>query len=415
MKKRSYLPIIIFFFSAIFSITVNAQYIFVVTDLNGNGIKGAKLVTANKEPGYTDENGELKYYVRNGYVTVTADGFIKKTINVFGIKTGTEVTISMARVAPETKPLIVHVKNRKGKPIEGAMITVLPGTSAETDASGYAKTTHKQQPGEYITVTASAAGYKSQEKQVLTGNNRTNFGGFGSVKVPEDEVSFTLEPSKETTTMPLIIEVLDSKSDKPIIGASVTIKSNSNGTQTSAKTISDGEARFTINKGDQLRAMVKYQGYKEKWSDISSDLTTGTDKSERRFVVYLTKEKEESDGSWNGTFIDAYSKFSFSGSTSSVSATWTYVVSDSKGTASLSSTQVKGNTATGTWRAQHQDNTKTGSRSGTFTITLNGNTISGQLVEDTPNWNYKQGYSAANVSSSMKKGAVWAINISRKN
>lgn len=44
----------------------------------GNGIKGAKLVTANKEPVYTDENGEIKAFVRNGYVTVTADGFIKK-------------------------------------------------------------------------------------------------------------------------------------------------------------------------------------------------------------------------------------------------------------------------------------------------------------------------------------------------
>ena len=204
------------------------------------------------------------------------------------------------------------------------------------------------------------------------------------------------------------------KNDKPINGASVTIKSASNGAQTSANTVSDGEARFTINKGDQLRAMVKYKGYKEKWSDITADLTAGSDNGERRFVVYLTKEKEEDDADWNGTFKDAYSTFNFSGSAGSVSATWIYVVSDSKGTALLTSKQVKGNTATGIWRAQHQDNTKTGSRSGTFTITLNGNTISGQLVEDTPNWNYKQGYSAANVSSSMRKGVVWPINISRK-
>lgn len=325
------------------------------------------------------------------------------------------MTISMARVAPETKPLIIHVRNRKGKPIEGALVTVLPGTSAETDASGNATTTHKQQPGEYITVTASAEGYKSQEKQVLTGNNRTNFGGFGSVKVAEDEVSFTLESSKgASTTMPLVVEVLDSKNDKPINGASVTIKSTGNGSQSSATTVSAGEARFTINKGDQLRAMVKYKGYKEKWSDITADLTTGADNGERRFVVYLSKEKEDDDANWNGTFTDSYSKFIFSGSANSVPATWTYVVADSKGTASINSIQVKGNTATGTWRAQHQDDTKSGTRSGTFTLTLNGDNISGQLVEDTPNWSYKPGYSAANVNSSMRKGAVWAININRK-
>ena len=135
MKRLLFLPIIFFLFLSICSITVNAQYIFVVTDMYGNGIKGAKLVTANEKPEYTDENGELKYNVHNGYVTITADRFMKITINVFGVKTGKEVQVSMARVAPETKPLIVHVKNRKGKPIEGAMITVLPGTSAETDAS----------------------------------------------------------------------------------------------------------------------------------------------------------------------------------------------------------------------------------------------------------------------------------------
>ena len=75
---------------------------------------------------------------------------------------------------------------------------------------------------------------------------------------------------------------------------------------------------------------------------------------------------------------------------------------------------MEGDKATGTWKVQHEDNTKTGSRSGTFTLTFNGNAITGQLVEDTPHWNYKAGYSAANVNSSMHKGSVWAINITRK-
>ncbi len=160
--------------------------------------------------------------------------------------------------------------------------------------------------------------------------------------------------------------------------------------------------------------MVKCKGYKEKWSDITADLTGGDDNSERRFLIYLTKEKEEEDADWNGNFIDNYSIFNFTGSAGSVSASWTYTVNDSKGTGSLRSTKVEGNKATGTWTVQHQDDTKTGSRSGIFTLSLSGNTITGELKEDTPNWSYKAGYSAANVNSSMHKGSVWAINISRK-
>jgi len=49
---------------------------------------------------------------------------------------------------------------------------------------------------------------------------------------------------------------------------------------------------------------------------------------------------------------------------------------------------MEGNKATGTWNVQHRDDTKTGSRSGTFTLSLSGNTITGELKEDTPSWNY---------------------------
>lgn len=411
MKKQVVFSVTFILFLTLISLFGRSQeYTFVVTDPEGYPIKGAKVAPTGKDAGYTDENGEVKLAVRSVYVTVTANGYQKKSVNVSGVKIGTEILVSMARVAPETKPLVIHVKNKKGKPVEGAFISVLPGTSVHTDASGNARTTHKQQPGEYITVSVSADGYKSQEKQVLVAQNRTTYGGFGAVKNPDDEVSFTLEPVGET--IPLIIEVLDEKSDKPVNGASVTIKVMKSGAQATSTTVSEGEAHFTINKGDELRAMVKYKGYKEKWSDVSADLTSG-DNAERRFVVYISKEKDDDDD-WNGTFVDNYSTFNFSGGGGSVSATWTYVVGDSKGTASLTSTKMNGNTATGTWKAQHEDNTKTGSRSGTFTVTISGNNITGQLVEDTPKWSYKAGYSAANVSSSMRKGATWAINISRK-
>ena len=331
---------------------------------------------------------------------------------VHGIKIGSEVIIAPARLEPETNTLLVYVKNKKGKPIEGASITVMPGTSAETDASGFAKTTHKQQPGDYITVIVNADGYKSQQKQVMAGQNRKTYGGFGAVKSPEDEVNFILESS--VGTKPLVVEVVDNKDNKPINGALVTLKVITTGAQNSAITKGEGEASFTINIGEELRAMVKCKGYKEKWSDITADLTGGGDNAERRFLIYLTKEKEEENADWNGNFIDNYSNFNFTSSAGSVSASWNYAVSDSKGTGSLSSTKLEGNKASGTWTVQHQDDTKTGSRSGTFTLSLSGNTITGELKKDTPNWNYKPGYSAANVNSSMKKGAVWSINISRK-
>jgi hypothetical protein len=414
MKKQLCLPVLFFFLSAIVCISVKAQYTFIVQNPDGDPIRGAKLVTANKEPGFTDVNGELKYFVPNGYVTITADGYQKKTINVFGVKVGSEVLVNMARVAPETRALIIHVKNKKGKPIDGASILVMPGTSAETDVSGLARTTHKQLPGDYITVIVNADGYKSQQKEVLVGQNRKTFGGFGAVKSPEDEVDFILESA--VGTRPLVVEVLNSKDNKPVNGASVTIKVMRSGAVSSATTKGEGEAGFTINIGDELRAMVKCKGYKEKWSDITSDLTTEGDNAERRFLIYLSKEKEEDDeADWNGTFTDnLYSTYRFSGSSSSVSASWTYAGLDFKGTGSLNSKKMEGNKATGTWNVQHEDDTKTGSRSGTFTLTLNGNTITGQLVENTPTWSYKPGYSAANVFSSMHKGSVWAINITRK-
>lgn len=413
MKRQLGLPVFLFFLTALFCLTVKAQYIFIVQNPEGWPIKGAKLSTATKEAGFTDDNGELKYYVPNGYVTITADGYQKKTINVFGVKVGSEVLVSMARVAPETRDLIIHVKNKKGKPVGGASILVMPGTSAETDATGLARTTHKQQPGDYITVIVEAEGYKRQEKQVLIGQNRKVYGGFGAVKSPEDEVDFVLESS--AGTRPLIVEVLDNKTNKPVNGASVRIKVMKSGAEASAATKGDGEAHFTINIGDELRAMVTCKGYKEKWSDINNELTGGDDNSERRFLIYLAKEKEEDDeADWNGIFTDTYSKMTLSGNGGSLSGSWTYEVGASKGTGTLMNCKIEGNKVTAKWVAQHEDDTKTGTRSGTFTATLSGNTLSGQFLEDTPKWSYKTGYSANNITSSMHKGAVWPFTFTRK-
>ena len=52
-------------------------YTFIVNDVDGQPVRGAKLITANTEAAYTDENGEVKYTSTNGYVTITAYGYKK--------------------------------------------------------------------------------------------------------------------------------------------------------------------------------------------------------------------------------------------------------------------------------------------------------------------------------------------------
>ncbi len=174
MKGLFYTTAFVFLFLTMDPAHLCAQarntYIFIINDVDGKPVKGAKLITANTEAAFTDEYGGVKYTSTNGYVTITADGYKKMTKNVHGIKIGSEVIITLARLEPETKTLLVQVKSKKGKPIEGASVIVMPGTSSETDASGFAKTTHKQQPGDYITVIVNADGYKGQQKQVMSGH-----------------------------------------------------------------------------------------------------------------------------------------------------------------------------------------------------------------------------------------------------
>lgn len=118
--------------------------------------------------------------------------------------------------------------------------------------------------------------------------------------------------------------------------------------------------------------------------------------------------------SWSGTYTDGISIMTITGGAGAFSATWTYSAGDAKGTGSLTGRKIEGNKVTGDWKAQHEDDTKSGSRSGTFTANLKGNTITGQFLEDTPKWSWKTGYSPSNVQSRMFKGAVWPFSLARK-
>ncbi|MES1217775.1 MAG: hypothetical protein ABUT20_19875 [Bacteroidota bacterium] len=126
------------------------------------------------------------------------------------------------------------------------------------------------------------------------------------------------------------------------------------------------------------------------------------------------KEKTESLIK-SGTYGDVYSKVhvNYSGGYSNgggyISISFEYTVGDSHGQG-LWDCKVDGNKVSGTWTAQHEDDTKTGTRKGTVTATFDGVSMTGEYVEDTPEWNYKQGYSAANISSSMFKGKKWPFS-----
>jgi hypothetical protein len=117
---------------------------------------------------------------------------------------------------------------------------------------------------------------------------------------------------------------------------------------------------------------------------------------------------------WSGSYQQEGTTIDISGSAAGLSASFTYQVGDAKGSGSWTGCTVEGNTAKCDWTAQHDDPTKSGTRSGTVQVTLDGNTITGAYYEHEPNFNYKEGYSAATVSSSMHEGATWSINATRK-
>jgi beta-lactam-binding protein with PASTA domain len=129
---------------------------------------------------------------------------------------------------------------------------------------------------------------------------------------------------------------------------------------------------------------------------------------------YASTPQPPPGAEWSGTYVEPNSTIVLSGSAAGLSASFTYEVGAAKGSGSWTGCQVEGNTAKCNWTAAHEDETKSGTRSGTVQVTLDGNSITGSYTENEPVFSYKPGYSAASVVSSMHQGATWPINATRK-
>jgi len=389
------------------------QWTILVVNEKGMVMNNAKLLGPLGEEYPVDGSGKAVYQKPWAPdITVKVASYRTQKVNLAVHPQNTTVTVRMQPLPPTYEPLHVYVYDKSTKkPVANASVTVMSGQSGTTNNEGHAIAGHRQLAGDYADIIVMAEGYKRYRGPVLIGETQRL---QGSILTPGQKTYVYLEKGTNNYNVTaIIVEVLDDESNEPVYQASVTMTLSDN-TEYKDQTNDKGEVRFSDTdigfEGTRARVVVKHKEYAEKWSDITEDLTSSTSPDDRRFLVYI-KRKDD----WNGTFKDNYSTFIFTGGGGAVSANWTYTVSDSKGKGSLSSTKMEGNKVTGTWQVQHQDDTKTGARKGTFTLSLSGDTISGQLVEDTPSWNYKPGYSSDNVNSSMKKGAVWPVSVSRKN
>jgi hypothetical protein len=118
---------------------------------------------------------------------------------------------------------------------------------------------------------------------------------------------------------------------------------------------------------------------------------------------------------WTGTWTGSYEYIvHISGAGDSISATYRYEQVGASGSGQWSNCRVTGNTAECDYTGTHDDATKSGTRRGKVKVTLSGDTMTGTWYEDTPQWSYKPGYSAANVSSAMFKGAEFYMIFKRQ-
>ena len=323
------------------------------------------IIVYQGEDDYVKKNGPGSAYIKTKvmphYIKIKSASFKEILVDLTKYSLGADIVLTMQRLDPETKKLNVIVKNRLGKPIEDAFVMVTPGTSTSTDEHGRATTTHREVWGEYITVNVSANGYKTQEKRIMSGRNLAIIGSQGVPVVPEDVVNFVLDKTVET--FPLIIEVLDSKDDSPVLGAKVELKAQ-DGTVVKDLTNTSGECKLIVPessfKGITSRAVVTKTGYEEKWSDVAGELTLIKSEYDRKVVVYI-KKKEEKDkaidisGTWKA--LNWIYKFTQNGKTFS----WK-ITNDAVYNETATGEFLKGNSIKATWT------NKNGTDSGNATV-----------------------------------------------
>lgn len=117
---------------------------------------------------------------------------------------------------------------------------------------------------------------------------------------------------------------------------------------------------------------------------------------------------------WTGTWVGGGDTVTISATGNSISASFQYKhPPHSTGTGQWTNCKIEGNKATCNWSENYDDEDKSAVRGGTLVVTLNGDSITGQsLEENEPRFTWKQGISP--YSSSIRKGARWSINLTRK-
>lgn len=299
MKTLRLLPVctLLVLLCSDFSVYAQLKYKITVLGKDDWPLYNAKIKARDAEF-YTNNSGEATYTQKvYYYLTISAAGYMSQKINLKQYNPGTAVTVKLVYLGDEERDLNVFVKDKNGKQVTDAVVLVTPGISATTDAGGFAKVRHKQQPGEYIVVTVMKNGFKDQQQRVLVGVQQAN-----AITRAVDVVRFTLEKgSNDRAVFEITVEVIDKDSDKPVKNATVQL-TLSDGDSKSASTDNSGEALFRDVEfgftGLTARVIVKHTDYEEKWSDITEDLMQAKDRNDRRFTVFISQKNKGITGEW---------------------------------------------------------------------------------------------------------------------
>lgn len=285
------------------------SYTIIVLGKGNQPLYDAKIASLSGEL-RTNNQGEVKYENYLAIITVSAVGYFPQKIDLQNYPNGGIVTVKLTPRADEMTPLRVYVTDKSRAPIPNASVTVSPGRSAVTNASGMAKAYHNEQPGEYVVVRVSATGYKTQQQRVMVGAAQGN-----AITKPDDVAKFIMEKGEnEINVTRIVVEVTDENSNEPVKGASVEMELYGYDARYSGTSNNQGEAVLEDNdygfQGTTGRVKVNHPDYQEKWSDIPEELMTAKDNTNRRFVVFV-KKKDDVSGKYNITWTDPYAVYKF--------------------------------------------------------------------------------------------------------
>ncbi len=313
MKHLFRFVTIIFFIAASFKLAAqeNGSFTFQILDYKGSPIQKARLIVLSGESHFASSEGLITYlgeedYVKkNGvmvktrvmphYIKAKAPGYKDRTIDLTQYALGAYIVVKLEKLekmSSDYKSIDVYVKDKNGKPVSGASVSVNPGKATTTDANGFAKAMHTiLLSGEYVAIEVYKEGYKIQKQFIPSGDAPRMENGR---QIPPATAYFTLEKGDNNATIFHInVEVLDFETDEPVPGASVQLEV-SDGTIMKGITNAKGEYRFSDVEysfaGTTSKVIVKKTGYEEKWSDITSELMTGNDNPERQFLVNIRRK-----------------------------------------------------------------------------------------------------------------------------